>query len=251
MTLRIILFVATVIIGSSAIAQPAPIQALEERGATVGEPFDAPAGLTGYTLNFQGQSMAAYVTADEQHVMVGTLLDAEGQNLTQPILEAMANAPRPESEWEALEQSNWIADGADGAERVVYAFMDPNCPFCSRFYHATRDWVGAGDVQIRHVMVGVLRADSLPKSATLLSAEDPAGAMAAHEAAFEQGGVSPRAGLEEADLQAVQTNNQLMSQLGLTGTPSVYYRDAEGDIRVIRGLPQDEALDAAMGGAAP
>lgn len=250
MTLRI-LFLAALLNAGIALAQPEAIQALEERGATVGEAFDAPAGLSGYTLSFQGQPMAAYVTADGEHVLVGTLLDAEGQNLTQPILEAAANAPRPEAEWEALEQANWIIDGADDAEHIVYAFMDPNCPFCSRFYHASRDWVEAGTVQIRHIMVGVLREDSLPKSATLLSAENPAEAMAAHEESFDQGGITPRAGLQEADLQAVQSNNQLMAQLGLSGTPSVYYRDAEGDIRVIRGLPQDETLEAAMGGSAP
>lgn len=250
MTLRF-LFIVALLGAGSAMAQPAPIQALEERGASIGEAFEAPGGLTGYSISFQGQSMAAYLINDESHVIVGTLLNAEGENLTQPILEAAADAPRPEAEWTALEESNWIADGSDSASRIIYAFMDPNCPFCSRFYHATRDWVEGGEVQIRHVMVGVLRADSLPKSATLLSADDPTAAMAAHEAAFDQGGIEPRAGLEEADMQAVQANNQLMSQLGLSGTPSVYYRDADDEIRVVRGLPQDEALDAAMGGAAP
>jgi len=136
---------------------PAPIAALEDRGASIGEAFDAPDGLTGYTVSFQGQTLAAYVTASGEHVVVGTLLDGDGTNLSQPVLQAAANAARPETEWQALAEAAWIADGGDNAEHVVYAFTDPNCPFCHRFYEQTRDWIDAGDVQIRHVMVGVLR----------------------------------------------------------------------------------------------
>ena len=230
---------------------PAPIAALEDRGASIGEAFDAPDGLTGYTVSFQGQTLAAYVTASGEHVVVGTLLDGDGTNLSQPVLQAAANAARPETEWQALAEAAWIADGGDNAEYVVYAFTDPNCPFCHRFYEQTRDWIDAGDVQIRHVMVGVLREDSLAKSATLLAADDPSAALAAHEANFDNGGVTPADRLP-ADAQArVQANNELMSRLGIRGTPSVFYRDEEGAIRLVRGLPRGEQLDAAMGGPRP
>jgi len=230
---------------------PQPLAALEERGATIGESFDAPSGLTGYTVSFQGQTLTAYLTETGEHVLVGTLLDAEGNNLSQPVLEAAANAPRPESEWQRLADSAWIADGDDSAERVIYSFTDPNCPFCHRFYETSRDWVEAGQVQIRHVMVGVLRDDSLPKSATLLAAEDPGAALAEHEANFAEGGVTPADRLPAEAQQAVLDNNRLMGALDVQGTPSVFYRDAEGDLRLVRGLPQDGELEAVMGGPRP
>ena len=254
---RMISTVLALLLGSTAFAQneteglPAPIAALEDRGATIGESFEAPSGLTGYTVSFQGQTLAAYLTADQSHVVVGTLLDADGTNLSQPILSAAANAARPDSEWNAVSDAGWIADGSDDAERIVYAFTDPNCPFCHRFYEQTRDWVDAGAVQIRHVMVGVLRQDSLPKAATLLAAEDPSAALDEHEANFDNGGVSPADRLPAEAQQAVQSNNQLMSQLGIRGTPSVFYRDADGAIRLARGLPRGERLEAVMGGPRP
>lgn len=232
-------------------ALPAPIMALEDRGATIGETFEAPGGLTGYTVSFQGQTLAAYVTSDQQHVLVGTLLDGDGTNLSEPVLSAAANAARPESEWDAVADAGWIADGSPDAERVIYAFTDPNCPYCSRFYNQSRDWVEAGDVQIRHVMVGVLREDSLGKAATLLADDDPAAALAAHEAAFDEGGVTPADPIPESASSTVQSNNELMSRLGIRGTPSVYYRDENGDIRLARGLPRDERLTAVMGGPRP
>lgn len=254
---RLIFTALALLLGGTAAAQdstegvPAPIAALEDRGATIGETFEAPSGLTGYTLSFQGQTLAAYVTADGEHVVVGTLLDADGTNLSQPILSAAASTTRPESEWAAVSEAGWIADGSDDAERIVYAFTDPNCPFCHRFYEQTRDWVDAGDVQIRHVMVGVLRQDSLPKAATLLAADDPSAALSAHEANFDNGGVTPANPLPAAAQQTVQSNNQVMSQLGIRGTPSVFYRDADGGIRLARGLPRGERLEAVMGGPRP
>lgn len=235
----------------SAQEMPAPIAALEDRGAVVGETFDAPGGLTGYTLRFQGQILTAYLTADASHVLVGNLFSGDGSNLSRPILNAAANAPRPEQEWEALSNGAWIADGDDQAARVVYALTDPNCPFCHRFYEQTRDWIDAGAVQIRHVMVGVLREDSLAKSATLLLAKDPAAAMAEHEDAFDEGGVTPLERLPSSAQEKVQANNSLMSQLGIRGTPAVFYRDDEDNIQLARGLPRGEALEAVMGGPRP
>lgn len=244
------------LIAAPALAQdttnlPAPIAALEDRGATIGEAFDAPDGLTGYTVSFQGQTLTAYVTANEDHVVVGTLLDGDGTNLSQPVLQAAANAARPEAEWQALAQADWIVDGDAEADRVVYAFTDPNCPFCHRFYEQTREWIDAGDVQIRHVMVGVLREDSAAKSATLLSADDPSAALASHEANFDNGGVSPAERLPAEAQAQVQANNELMSRLGIRGTPSVFYKDDEGAVRLVRGLPRGEQLDAVMGGSKP
>lgn len=232
-------------------ALPDPIAALEDRGATIGETFDAPGRLTGYTVSFQGQTLTAYVTNDQDHVVVGTLLDGDGTNLSEPILSAAANAARPESEWDAVASAGWIADGSDSAERVIYAFTDPNCPYCSRFYEQSRDWVEAGAVQIRHVMVGVLREDSLAKAATLLAADDPAAALAEHEARFDSGGTPPAESVPASSQASVQSNNELMSRLGIRGTPSVYYRDDNGDIRLVRGLPRDERLIDVMGGPRP
>ncbi|MEX0373909.1 thiol:disulfide interchange protein DsbG [Spiribacter pallidus] len=230
---------------------PAPMAALADRGAEIGQSFEAPSGLTGYTVSFQGQTLAAYLTSDGEHVVVGTLLDGDGTNLSQPVIEAAANAARPESDWAALAKAGWIADGSDEAERVVYAFTDPNCPFCHRFYQQSRDWIEAGAVQIRHVMVGVLRQDSLPKSATLLASDDPSAALAEHEANFDEGGVTPADRLPAEAQERVQQNNQLMSELGIRGTPSVFYRDDEGKIRLVRGLPRGDQMQAVMGGAHP
>src|SRR3546814_12650200 len=75
--------------------------------------------------------------------------------------------------WALLEASEWIADGKADAPRVIYTFSDPNCPFCNKFWSAARPWVDSGKVQLRHIMVGVIRPDSANKVATIMTASSP------------------------------------------------------------------------------
>ncbi|WP_253272865.1 thiol:disulfide interchange protein DsbG [Halomonas sp. PR-M31] len=111
---------------------PAPVQALEKQGLTVHERFEAPAGLTGYAASVQGREVAVYVTEDGQHAIVGTLLDAQGNDLSAKPLARLVGGPQDAALWQQLEKSTWIADGDDDAKRVLYTFTDPNCPYCHR-----------------------------------------------------------------------------------------------------------------------
>src|SRR5690554_2582962 len=88
-----------------------------------------------------------------------------------------------------LESSEWVLDGSASAPRVIYTFSDPNCPFCNRLWQAARPWVDAGKVQLRHVMVGVIREDSAGKVATILGADDPGAMLTQNERRSAHAGV--------------------------------------------------------------
>ena len=225
---------------------PAPVEALVAQGLTVHERFAAPDGLTGYAASAQGQPVAIYVTANGQHAIVGNLVDAEGNNLSSEPLDEFVKGPQDAAVWQRLEDSHWILDGDHSAPRTVYVFTDPNCPYCKRFWDAARPWVEAGEVQLRHVMIGVLESDSPAKAATLLGAADPAAAFAAHNRGNEVAPSAQPAGIE----QQVQDNNTLMRELGLRGTPAiVYHRD--GQLEVTQGMPGDDKMHAVMGSPRP
>lgn len=230
---------------------PAPLQALSERGARVGEAFDAPGGMTGYTITLRGRTMAVYVTEDGEHAVVGTLFDADGNNLSRKRIAEAASKPQAENVWSRLTDSRWIADGSEDAERVIYVFTDPNCPYCHGFWQAARPWVDAGAVQLRHVMVGVIKQDSVAKAATLLAADDPSGALTEHERTQSTGGVHPLDDLPASARTEVERNNRLMHDMGYYATPTIIYRNEEGRIRQKQGQPRGETLTRIMGGPAP
>jgi thiol:disulfide interchange protein DsbG len=154
----------------------------------------------------------------------------------------------PDRAWKALEASAWIADGRADAPRVVYAFTDPNCPYCNRFWHDARPWVDAGKVQVRHVLVGILGPTSAAKAAALLSARDPAAALLQHERERgKSGGVKPADAIDPAVQKKLDANYALMQGLGSSATPTILFRDAAGKIREVRGAPRGEALAAVLG----
>ncbi|WP_227369386.1 thiol:disulfide interchange protein DsbG [Halomonas sp. M20] len=228
---------------------PAPVQALEKQGLTVHERFETPAGLTGYAASVQGREVAVYVTEDGQHAIVGTLLDAQGNDLSAEPLAKLVGGPQDAALWQQLEESTWIADGDDDAERVLYTFTDPNCPYCHKFFKQTRPWVEAGKVQLRHVMVGILKKDSPLKAIALLAADDPTQALRDHQNGDEVALLDKLPKEEEDELFA---NNQLMSSLGLNATPSTFYHAGENDrLSVTQGAPGEDELVKMMGSPKP
>ncbi|GAB2721386.1 thiol:disulfide interchange protein DsbG [Halomonas garicola] len=231
---------------------PAPVQALSQQGIDIHERFDAPSGLTGYGASSpQGEEMAAYLTPDGDHVIVGTLMDADGNDLTEPKLDEHVRAPLEAKTWSLLEDSHWIQDGDKDAPRIIYTFTDPNCPYCQQLWEAARPWVDAGKVQMRHIMVGILAADSPAKAATILASDDPSATLRQQK----QGeAVTPSAQPEKFEEQ-VYANNQLFEGLGLYATPtSAYQRQTdEGSTRIerVQGMPADDALVKMMGSEKP
>lgn len=161
-----------------------------------------------------------------------------------------------------LQNSSWIADGSIGAHRVVYVFTDPNCPYCNKFWAEARPWVQAGKVQLRHVIVGILTPESPGKAAALLSAPNPAVALAAYEGgqveataqALASGhphplsnqGLQPLSVIPAALTARLQANAALMQALGLQATPAVVWRDESGELQARTGVTP-RTLNEAMG----
>ncbi|ERJ20443.1 Thioldisulfide interchange protein DsbG [Salinisphaera shabanensis E1L3A] len=226
---------------------PAPIRNIQDKGVTIVEEFDAPGGMTGYAARAGNRPLTLYLTPDGDHVIIGPMLDAEGNNLSQEILDATITQPDIQNAWPALEDSNWVADGADDAERKIYVFTDPNCPYCHKFYEIARPWVEAGKVQLRHIPVGILKPSSAGKAAAILGAEDPSAALAQHENNYTSGGITPLEDMTPALRQQVAANNMLMSSLGIQGTPGLVYRDDDGEIGIKQGVPQGKLRKDIMG----
>ncbi len=226
---------------------PAPIKAIEARGAEIVERFDAPSGLQGYAARYNGQGVALYLTEDGEHVLIGSLLNAQGEDLSRQPLDKLVYEPLGKKMLGKLEKSTWIADGSASAPRIVYMFSDPNCPYCNMFWNQARPWVEAGDVQVRHVMVGMLRQDSAAKAATLLSAKDQQAALHDHESA---GKASKLQGLKQipgAIQQQLDDNISLMAEMGASATPAIFYQDESGQLRQQLGAPRPDELKQIMG----
>lgn len=228
--------------------RPAVLQGIEKHGFQVVAEFDAPGGLRGFAGVVNGQQpAAAYVTADGKNVLVGSLFDAQGNEVAADKVEKLVAGPMSERIWKDLEGSAWVRDGKADAPRVVYTFSDANCPYCHKFWEAARPWVDTGKVQLRHVLVGVIREDSPAKAAAILSARDPSAALLQNEHQFEQGGIKPVATISPELAGKLNANQELMIKLGFQGTPGILFQDAQGQVQRRSGMPQGTDLQTVMG----
>ncbi|WP_010486474.1 thiol:disulfide interchange protein DsbG [Pseudomonas sp. S9] len=226
---------------------PAPIKAVEARGAEIVGRFDAPGGMQGFAAKYNGQGMALYLMPDGKHVLLGTLLDEQGADLSEAPLEQLVYQPMAKQMWARMEKSHWVGDGKDDAPRVVYVFSDPNCPYCTLFWKQSRPWVEAGKVQLRHIMVGIIREDSEAKAATILAAKSPEQALNEHESAGQSSTLAPLKTIPPHIQKQLDSNLELMNELGGQATPAIFYLDKDGRLQQQQGAPRPDALKAIMG----
>ncbi len=228
--------------------QPLPpaLKGLQQQGVKVVKQFDAPDGLRGFIVTADGQAHAVYVTADGQHLLLGVLIDADGHNLTEDHLDKYAPKPDFTQAWQALQNARWVAEGAKDPKRVVYVMADPHCPYCHAFWLASQPYEKVG-LQVRWIWVSYLRPDGMAKAAAILDAKDPVAAMERHERQFRQGGIEAAQNPKPETLAAVRANTELMQTLNVNGTPAVFFKDGDGKVQMIQGMPKLRVLPQVFG----
>lgn len=227
---------------------PPPIEALQKQGFELKGEFKAPGDLQGYAMQYQGQGTTVYLTPDKQHAIMGNMVDAGGKNLSDAQVEKWVYAPLAKEMWQKLEKHRWIAAGRANAPRIVYAFADPYCPYCTQFWQQAQPWLKSGKVQLRVLMVGMLRPDSAPKAAAIMMAKDPAKTLAGFENSQGKLALKKPDSIPAEITDALKNNLGLMDELGGSATPSIYYLNDGGRLQQHQGLPDAETLQTIMGG---
>lgn len=223
---------------------PAVIEQLvKNRGIKIVSEFQAPGGMTAYGAQYRGHDLVFYLTPDKQYAIVGHMLDAKGEDLTAQQIDTHITTPTLAGAWAKLEKTAWVAEGAQNPKRIIYEFTDPNCPFCHLFWLANQPYLKEG-LQVRHILVGIITPSSKGRAAAILEATDPSAAMTKNERDYntkgpedKAGGVAPLNNPKPATLAKLNANEKLMEELGVTGTPGIFYKDANDKVKRIVGLP--------------
>ncbi|GAB3630175.1 thiol:disulfide interchange protein DsbG [Pandoraea terrae] len=226
--------------------RPPVLAALESRGVSNLHEFKVNGGLRGFAGVAGQNPVAVYVTKDGD-VIIGARVDRNGEPMDTKVVDELVAGLMGNAAWRQLESARWIRDGREDAPRTVYVITDPNCPWCHRLWEAARPWVQSGKVQLRELLVGVIRPDSEGKAATILSSSNPSAALEQNERDFDKGGVSPATTVSDDVKRTLSGNLKLMEGLGFQGTPGVIYKSADGKVEMLSGFPQGTQLSAVMG----
>jgi thiol:disulfide interchange protein DsbG len=226
---------------------PAPVKAIEKQGITIIKPFDAPAGMKGYLGKYQDMGVAIYVTPDGKHAISGYMYDEKGKNLSEELFQKEIYTPAGLEMWKQMEKSSWLLEGKKEAPVVLYVFADPFCPYCKQFWQQARPWVESGKVQLRTLLVGVIKPESSTTAAAILAAKDPAKTW--HD--YEQSGGKMKLTIPDTPsspaMRTLNQNQKLMDDLGANATPAIYYMNDKGQLQQVVGLPDKDKLNIMMG----
>jgi thiol:disulfide interchange protein DsbG len=240
---------------------PAPIANLAAQGAQV-RYLGRELGMDGWITIMRGQEQYFYVTPDGKAVLLGMLFDEDGKLITarqiakmqgdeKALLDVLATEPsldpsRPGLAQERalrspaeklmgdVESSNWITIG-DARAPEIYVFIDPQCPHCKTFLEDLKaPYIDTGRMEIRIVPVG-FREETQAQAAFLLAAPDGEERLFRHL----EGDTTALPAKQDVNTQGVQMNLGLMQAWKFDATPMTVYRNAEGEIKILRGRAND------------
>lgn len=243
----LLLFAFSLTASAQAQDMPAPIRALAGKGIAIKATLPAPAGFKGFVGSYQGQNLPVYLLPDGKHVVIGSVFDENGNNLSQASFQAATRPGVTEASWNKLAQSTWIAEGSAKPRRIVYVFTDTECPYCHKLWLATQPLLAGSDVQVRNIMVAVIAPQSLNRAAAVLDSNDPLATLQQHEKSFGHSSVEPAKTVPAATAKHIAANIALMEELNIHGTPAVIYKDSTGQVRMLQGMPSDDRLKSIFG----
>lgn len=188
-----------------------------------------------------------YVTPDGKHAISGYMYNEKGENLSNTLIEKEIYAPAGREMWQRMEKASWILDGKKDAPVIVYVFADPFCPYCKQFWQQARPWVDSGKVQLRTLLVGVIKPESPATAAAILASKDPAKTWHDYEASGGKLTLKMPETPPSGQLKVLNINQKLMDDLGANVTPAIYYMSKDNTLQQAVGLPDKEKLDIIMG----
>ncbi len=234
----------------SAESYPKPIQQALDAGVTVEKTFAAASGLTGWLLSQGGQYSIVFTTADKKTLIAGALIGEDGESLSSRYEEKYVPRPDLGALFQELDKSSHVVEGtAQNPKKIIYVFVDANCPFCHYTWKALQPYEKAG-LQVRWILVATLGPTSMPKAIEVMTAQDKTAAFRKME---ENSGKSwtPSAKASESaspDAAAsIQKNTELMTRFGIAGTPGVIWKDARDKVNVKGGMPRLSELPGITG----
>jgi thiol:disulfide interchange protein DsbG len=135
--------------------------------------------------------------------------------------------PAAQKAYEAAQKASGFGVGPIVAANTVYIFFDTACPHCAHLWEQSQPL--AKRVRFVWVPVGFLRKTSAPQGATILTAADPAAAMAHNEASVLQRGpgIEIAAALPADAVARVEANTKVLEGIGADSVPFIVFRHAK------------------------
>lgn len=150
---------------------------------------------------------------------------------------------------ETQEDTTWFVAGEKSAP-VVYAYIDPTCPFCARAIDGLRGQIDKGELQLRVILAPLVSAKAPETIAGILLADNPVETFLEHETSIVKRTTSPVKlqdfkGLPAQVAAGIRKNYETVLKNGVPGVPFFAFQTEEGP-KFFSGVPRGGEFDAAL-----
>lgn len=242
-----VLFASTSFAETSATpAELALVKKIGQDKLSVLNTFPGPANLHGFVLQPEGgQPMIMYIDDQARYAVYGTVISANGENLTEKDTDQYVKKYTALKIADNLAETTPITEGRNDAPYKIIVVADPNCSACNYSYKAMKPFIDNGQLQVQWILVYFVRPDSQAKAAAIMSAKNPGQAMAENEAGFdmktEEGGIKALTNIPKPLVDELEGNMKFMHDTGISSTPTLIYYTKTGELKFIAGAPSDMA----------
>ena len=210
---------------------------------------------TGYVTESKqgGEPVIFYADNTNRALFYGTLFNEKGDNLTQQYIDQNIKPAQAKKILDNIGETTSFLIGQQDASHQIYFIGEPNCSMCHKFYLMLKPYIDSGKLSVRWIMTAFLRQDSMGKAAAILQSENPAEMLNIDESKFdtktEEGSIKPLDDdkISEKTSAALKANLAFMSKHNIRGTPTIFYRDSNGQPMIIDGVP-DEKIETLLKG---
>ncbi|MDF2691472.1 MAG: hypothetical protein K0S29_1327 [Gammaproteobacteria bacterium] len=227
------------------------IEKMTQGNVTILSNFNSIGDLEGYVVQSTGpnpQQGIIYTDNQGQYLISGVIVDKNGNNVNQMDFEKYVAPAAISNAYSSLNNVTWIEQGSPQAPHKAYVVFDPNCIYCHRLYNSLQAQIASGQLAVRWIPVGFLKASSAGKAYAILSAQNPVQAMQKNEQNFnesiEEGGITPVKNPPQAIKDQLNKNMQFMVQNQITVTPVILYKNSNGTPKTTMGMPDTSKLSA-------
>lgn len=238
--LRLCLFVL-VMLNFSLTAQASDLKeapALKDminQGARFSETFNVDEDLQGVIAEHNGNTYPVYKFKKSNYLFYGDLLQQSGKNLTEEHIKLYPLEAGDISLWESLEKTSSVKSNVVG-KRTIYSFIDTNCPVCKAQWRLTSPYTKKR-LDMRYILVAYIKPESEAEAVRILASDDPYSALEKNENAKSKSlKTSLITAKDNSFVSEIRKNNNLMEELGVAGTPTNFYRGADGNVYRIDGM---------------
>jgi thiol:disulfide interchange protein DsbG len=214
------------------------------RNYTVQKTFDAPGNLEGFLLKPRaGKPIIMYADKDGKFVVSGNVWGANGVDVAKVDNDKYIQSELTKIVFEHLNQVTTFTQGNKDAKYSMYVVADPNCGACHSFYRNALPAIKAGELKVQWILVGFLRATSMARAATILTASNPSEAFLSNEVKYSnatgEGGAKALNPIPAAVQTQLDGNMSFFSDSGLRSTPTLIFWNKEGKQEFVAGSPRD------------